>query len=103
MTYSVTRLSTGKVEHIRAGRADDALRTYKGIRVAELNAEYAGAKVVNTSRIIDNAKGGYVLHKEGNEVCRFDLGVKTVVLTKRPVADYQDATQADWQSGKFHN
>ena len=106
MSYTVTRLSTGKVEYIRAGRADDAIKAYKAIRVLELNAEYCGKKVVNTSRTVDAAAGGFVLKKDEKEIRRFDILVKTIVPTPTTTEfanEYQDATQADWESGKFHN
>ena len=103
MTYTVTRLKTNKVETIRAGRADDAIKTYKAIRVEELNVEYAGSKMVSTSRVEDDADGGYVLSKDGKGIRRFNIFTKTYIPTRPVSDDYQDATQKDWNSGKFHS
>jgi hypothetical protein len=103
MSYTVTNTLTGKVEHIRAGRAVDAMSAYQTIRVAELNEKYKGVKAVSTSKVADAADGQYLIKNGEKECFRFNLFPKYFVPAVTVSHEYQDGTQNDWESGKFHS
>lgn len=110
MSYTVTRIKTGEVTHIRAGRDSDAIEKYASIRREELDQEYkaAGEKKRVASLIeSEDAAGGYELRSDeprrAGWLYRFTLNLKTRIPTDNSfTGGYQDASSADWASRKFH-
>ena len=107
--FTATNIKTGETVSVIAANVDQALTKIASERRAQINAKLAGAKAVNTIRCAPSATGQWTLATTDNanrpdDIATVSFFVTYFVPKAADASDlYQDATAADWKSGKFHN